>query len=68
MERWDAGSCGRIATILAGSILLAQTPQQKAWSILELATLRIFCHDELSTCVGKSVLSMGTRPLACPVN
>jgi HEAT repeat protein len=35
MKWWDAGFCGLIATILAGSILLAQTPQQKAWSILE---------------------------------
>jgi HEAT repeat protein len=35
MKRWDAKFYGLIATSLAGSILLAQTPQQKAWSILE---------------------------------
>jgi HEAT repeat protein len=35
MKRWDARFCGLIATTLVGSILLAQTPQQKAWSILE---------------------------------
>jgi HEAT repeat protein len=35
MNRWDARFCGLIATTLAASILLAQTPQQKAWSILE---------------------------------
>lgn len=35
MKRWDAKFYGLIATLLAGSFLLAQTPQQKAWSILE---------------------------------
>jgi HEAT repeat protein len=35
MKRWDAKFCGLVATLLASSILLAQTPQQKAWSILE---------------------------------
>lgn len=35
MKRWDTKFYGLIATSLASSILLAQTPQQKAWSILE---------------------------------
>ena len=35
MKRWDAKFHELIATSLAGSVLLAQTPQQKAWSILE---------------------------------
>jgi HEAT repeat protein len=35
MKWWDAMVNGLIATLLAGSVLLAQTPQQKAWSLLE---------------------------------
>ena len=35
MKRWDAKFCGLVAALMAGSILLAQTPQEKAWSILE---------------------------------
>ena len=35
MKRFDVKFYGLIAILLAGNILLAQTPQQKAWTILE---------------------------------
>lgn len=35
MKLWDAKFCGLVVILLAGSILPAQTPQEKAWSILK---------------------------------